>query len=132
MSQQPELEQLNDQLERNCTDERGGLRPIFFKKVNDQFDSNCTNQRGTPSPIFLQTVNAGQKDAEDDLFNELCDCFANLKIPWCEIRTRPSKLKAKVRHHQQPATKQRFVERKKEEEIDVVAKSKWRSRRSRR
>ena len=36
----------------------------------------------------------------------------------------------KVRHRQQPATKQRFVERKKEEEIDVVAKSKWRSRRS--
>ena len=34
---------------------------------------------------------------EDILFEELCVAFANLRIPWCEIRTRTSILKVQER-----------------------------------
>ena len=77
----------------------------------------------------IADIGAAAQDAEDFLFEELCVSFANLRIPWCEIRTRPSKLKMQDRCLQ-PATKQRFVEQRKNEDVNVVAKSKWRSRRS--
>ena len=61
-------------------------------------------------------VVAASQDSEDVLFEELCACFANLRIPWCEIRTRPSKLNAQVRCSQ-VVKKQRHVARRKTEDV---------------
>ena len=70
---------------------------------------------GNYRQFFSETVNAFQKDAEDDLFNELCNCFANLTIPWCEIRTRPSKLRVQVRYCQIIKKKRQVVATKSED-----------------
>lgn len=70
----------------------------------------------------VDTVAAAQV-SEDVVFEELCACFAELQIPWCEIRTRPSRLKVQV-CCSQIVKEQRVVQRKKPEVVGNEGKSK--------